>query len=852
MRGGIFSKCSCTTSVDIEVDRPTLDSQGGYVLQSGAVLDNMDSVAATSTQNEVLGFQDDAGGVDMDIGQATKGLIVDKSHNSDLGKFLERPTLITTINWQEGTSKSYTTFDPWTLFLTNTSIAKKLDNYAYIKANLKLKFVINASPFYYGCLLVSYQPLDVYNPAPIVIYNDLELIPLSQRPHLYLYPQNCQGGTMTLPFIYHKQLLSLTLAEVAKMGKIRYKSFGALLNANATLGQDCDINVYAWMEDIELIGPTVLDSMQSGEQDEYSHSGTISKPASAIARYTGLLSKIPIVGPYMTATSMVSSTVADVAALFGYTNVPVIDDVHYFKNTTLPHLASTDIGNPIDKLTLDSKNEVSIDPSVSGVALKDELNIANFCGRESFFISTTWTSADAPGALITNIAVQPHYIQNSGAADRVFYYTPSGYVANLFKYWRGDLIYRFKFICSQYHKGRVSISWSPTGQPGFNLNSSNQIYTQIVDITKNSDVEFRVPYMNEYAYLETDPVYLNQQFNHTTPLAPVNGHQNGVLALRVVNKQTSPVASADIVVLVSMRAAENIEFACPIEIDKRFGAYAIQSAEIDYDIVDKTISLGVENSKADPSINLVYIGESIKSLRTLINRSGYMFKFGSVALGATSTLYDISANIARNMLYPGYDPNGIHNANGINVPGTYRYNFVNWHPTSYLSMCFIGNRGAINWHASPNSNTVRRLTITRAIPHYKQSFSLMNYNRVTTTATTSTISQMNRLQVDAYSAGATGLTMTNPVTQTCVSAGCPMYSRYKFLSNNVDTRSFGVTEDGSIEDNVIIHAQLSNDLAVAQFFNGIDLYASAGADFSLIFFLNCPTLWYSSTVPAAI
>jgi hypothetical protein len=380
-------------------------------------------------------------------------------------------------------------------------IKRKLDNYAFIKCNLKLKIIINASPFYYGVVLVSYKPLPEYNPSVTPSNSLFEFIPLSQRPHIYLYPQNCQGGSMTLPFIYNSQWLPTTADGISSMGLLSYNSFYDLLNANSVAGSTCDISFYAWADDVEVAGPTTILSLQSTGVDEYSHAGTISKPASAMARMTGSLSKVPVIGPFMTATSMGMGAISNIASLFGYTNVPVIDDVHYFKNTNLPHLAATDIGNPVDKLSVDSKNELSIDPSICGVSLSDELNIATFCGRESYVAEFNWASTKVPGDGLYNWHVLPnHFRYVVEPSQRVFYTTPSYMVSICFKYWRGDVIYRLKFICTQYHKGRVEISWSPTGY-NFNVaNSSNQIYTQILDITETTDVEFRVPYLQSTAY----------------------------------------------------------------------------------------------------------------------------------------------------------------------------------------------------------------------------------------------------------------------------------------------------------------------------------------------------------------
>jgi len=808
------------------------------------------SSASNNTQEQILGFTDDQAGVDMDIAQPLSNTKPDKSVNADLGDFLKRPTLITEVTWTQGTTLPLDLIDPWSLFFNNPTIKKKLDNYAYIRCNLKVKFVINASPFYYGGILMTYQPLTAFNPSPILVGSDLELVPLSQRPNITLYPQNCQGGTMTLPFIYYKQYVPLTDADMAQMGRLEWKSYGILYNANSVVGSDCDINIYAWAEDVELVGPTVLDAMQSGEinmsnKDEYSHQGTISKPASAIARATGLLKDIPVIGPFMTATSMAADAVAGVASLFGYTNVPVIDDVHYFKNSTLPHLASTDIGNPVDKLTLDSKNELSIDPSISGVALEDELNIAKFCSRESFLVDFDWTSTRVPGDMLMNVAVTPvlHRALSITGGDAV-YPTPMYMVSSAFTYWRGDILFRFKILCSQYHKGRLEFNWSPNGTPGSAGNTTNQIYTKIVDITKNTDIEFRVPYIQDSAYKQINVFTTSTLISDSTPISGTSTNVNGVLTVKVVNKQTSPVASADIKILMYTRGSDNLEFAAPATIDPRQTLYQIQSNEVDYDIDCEYMNIGVKPSTPDPNLNLIYQGEKIVSLRTLLNRSSYLFSLTYRSVSAANT-YITKSVIPRFPYIPGFDLNGIHSATGPVSGVTENYNFVNWHPATWFGSCFIGHRGSMNFHVNA-SEDVKRLTISRE----RETLAAGLEDQFLTVTNVNTKSVRTAFLLENNPTGHSGLTFTNPETQNCASANVPLYSRFKFLSNNSITRTLGSSIDESNRDNVTITA--NGNTASTVYAGYRDIYVSGGPDLSFVFFLNAPTIWRLTTLPPAV
>lgn len=800
------------------------------------------STAPESSQEQIVGFMDAEASEDVSMLPGTARAPLDTSSNASLKDFLSRPTRIFEYVWTEGTTIPETVIDPWTRFFTDATIVKKLDNYAYIKCDLNIKVVINASPFYYGAALLSYIPLPIFQPQPLSVGKTL--VPCSQRPHIYLYPQNCQGGSLTLPFIYHKQWLETTALNMSQMGTLILESFDDLLNANSVVGSSCDISIYAWASDVELAGPSTLDALQSKAEDEYACEGAVSKPASAIARAANMLRDVPVIGPYMTATSMFSGSLAYMASLFGYSNVPNISDVPYYRPAAIPHLAATDIGKATEKLTLDSKNEVSIDPTIIGVKIDDELSIRNFVARESYYTAFDWASTKAPDELLWNVRVysSPN-IKTSFTGYDELSTTPLFMASALFKYWRGDIIYRFKIICSQYHKGRIEVAWCPNSTPGAQFNTSNRIYTKIFDITENNDIEFRVPYLQPTAYLLTNTTVGSTQFS-TTPLSTDSTVSNGVLTVRVVNRQTAPVASATIKVLVFVRGAENIEFATPIDISNEFGAYTIQSQPVSYDVSSTSVDIGGEPTKTDSNINLIYHGESIVTMRTLLNRSMYFYRFGFSTLPADSS-NAVRSITSRNPIYPGFDPLGIHSAIGIVSGVAEPYNYVNWHPLTWLSMCFLGNRGSIDYQLNPLTTSYSRLSMDRE----SKTRSVSNYDTITSNLNSLSASQRARHVVNIFSAGNSGMALTNTRTQSTLSASVPMYSNYKFLTNGIYDRTLGSSLDGSDRDTVTLLAE-SNSTSVSTN-SGVDVYCSAGIDYSLLFFINTPTIYRMDSLPTA-
>jgi hypothetical protein len=821
-------------------------------IQADSGVDTEAVVASAESTEQNVGFNDSDNNVISSIPHPMSYTKVDNSQNVDLGDFLKRPVQIQEFSWTVGGTLDAATdnFHPWNLFFNHTSIKKKLDNYYMVRCNLHLKFVINASPFYYGCAIASYQPMTNFNPAPVILSSAgrLENIPFSQRPHIYLYPANSQGGEMVLPFLYHKNWLDATSStDLTEMGAIFVNSFDTLKVAS-TSTSPIRITVYAWAEDIEVAGPTVRLAVQGkrGKKDEYSHEGTVSKPASAIARAAGSLSSVPIIGPFATATSYAAEAVSEIASLFGYTDVPVIDDVHAYVPKPFPNMAATDIGHPIEKLTLDSKNELTIDPKIAGADVSDELLISSFVTRESYIFSTSWSATDTINTSLFYSRVTPRLQATESITNGdTIYATPMSHVARCFKYWRGDLIYKFKFICTKFHQGRVRINWDPRGDIASSGDYTTETYTRIVDISEENEIEFTVPYTQLTSYLNVD-TSIGQVFGSSGILTTAVGSKyNGLLTMRVLNQQTSPITTADIDILVFVRASDNMEFCAPVDLDNTISPYAIQG---DFDSGNTQFDLGTKPSTTDPNTNLIYMGEHVSSLRQLMRRSSMYRRINETANVVLQRHCTMRSVLGRSLAYPGYDTYGYNTAIGLTSAVSEPYNWVCWTYTTWFSTCFVGSRGSYHYYVNgsylqgSNAVTVARSTET----HTSSNFLITNFDD----PGTGNLDYERRVcDGENQSLGMTGLNIVNQRTMAGNNTSVPMYSRYKFLSNSVLSRNNGKLDDESNSDSIAItmlyptNADLSSDHA------HLDIYASAGTDFNLIFFLNVPVLYHYDSLP---
>lgn len=819
----------------------------GCVLQATPEPIPSEASVVTEFTSQTTAFADQVTGVS--IGQPAAfgdADIADAVTSAGLSDFLSRPVRIHSFTLLESDPVGYSaSINPWHLFFNNTNIKYKLNNYAFLRCNLKIKIVINASPFYYGALRACYQPLPNFSPHGIYNLATKELIPYSQQPGFFVYPQDCEGGEMTLPFLNPKNFLRVQVAQdFTDMGTLKFYNYAALRSANGAVGVGISVQTYAWAEDVVLAGPTVGLSMQA--VDEYGQ-GPISKPATTIAKIAGLLTGVPIFGKFATATEMGAKAVAGIAQLFGYTNVPVIEPARPYRPLPMPPLATSEIGYPIEKLTFDPKNELAIDPSIVGCGSEDELSIESLVSRQSFLTSTNWSTTTPVDTPLFTTVVTPNMYDFSSSK---FYLTPMALVSRLFKYWRGDIIFTFKVVASKYHKGRIRISYDPanadvqtTGDVGA------LVFNTIVDIGAESETEVRVPYQQALAWLQTDQTNTPIRFStSTTPaLSYTDSLHNGVLSVKVLTLLTAPEASSSVDVLVFVRAAENFELSYAQPPQTNLSYFDVQAKPEPFEAVN-TLS-GVDHMPMSTSGEVIvdrariYMGENVRSVRQLLRRTNMLD-----ILQSTSTINDgvMWIHSPKWPVHYGYDPNGINKARNNANTADVSFNWVKSTPWHFLVPCFVGQRGSMFWTFNVDAPTpVKRILVSKLSGSTVSSFNL------TTEAAPVLPSGGPRQIWSRVWPTSGGSAITNQLTNGAVSVSTASYTPFKFQSTDPANCS-AIPTSGSEYDGAC-NEVLRLDIPLAQAANTIHVerYFGVGTDYNMIFFRNVPTFYQYSSTPAA-
>lgn len=811
--------------------------------------------------SQTVSFVDNAEGeVVMAASPVNPVARVDNTDDLSLGSFLARPTTISTFNWlTSDTTGVLATIRPWHAFLINPRIRKKIDNFAYFRGKLHIKVVINGTPFQYGLMRACYSPLlgtiqDKIRPSPS---GPIPLLtPYSQQPGFYITPAANAGGQMELPFFRHTNWLDMTVdAEVNDMGTINFVIYAPLGVAVSGGTTSVTVQVFAWASDVELMGTTQRLTLQGDEYVE----GPVSKVATAIGNAASYLTHIPRIGPFARATEIGATAIGTIARMFGFTNVPVIADVHAFQPQNAPMLASAHIGTPVQKLTLDPKQELSIDPGLHGLSSDDELALPYILGKESYFGATSWSTSDPLDTLIFNMRVTPCLctapaILNGAAVEvgRRVYHTPTSYVSQMFAAWRGSLIVRIKIVATKFHKGRLKISYDPRGDISVNNPDLNEVYTQIVDIGEEDDIELEIPYHQQYPWLYLDPT-ISENWAPGNPLNRRSRLDNGLLTVRVLTTLQAPAAGT-INVLAFVRGGHDLEFANPrTRIGYEDGhptpsLFALQAEDVT-NIVPVKYVVGVPSHPHSERYGQNF-GEAIGSLRTLLHR--YMTMDTVQLVGGVADSTNVWRKIFKIMPpTPGYDPNWgtITRAANIVGAGDSNYYFGPMVHMPYVASMYVGYRGGANYNVTPSVDRMNAISDIR-VARTTQVFSVANtrwFNLSTSVLDSETNSAkalaLNSSEYLSRSLG--GLAITATPTNNSLTFQLPDFKIANFSLATPNGYVNGLPTDGT--DRLSADLSICTRIGPAGAFSQINVQTqiAAAPDFTCHFWLCCPTLDYS-------
>lgn len=807
------------------------------------------------------------------------------TNDASLQNFFSRPIKIAEQEWATSTALAFD-FDPWSLYFENPRVINRIVNFNLLRCKLHVRFVINGNGFQYGRALVNYLPLanfdDLSSNAALV---PQDLVQASQQPHIFLNPTTSTGGDLVLPFFFYRNYLQIPNSEWDAMGRIFVRSINPLKHANGATDV-VTVSVFAWAEDVSL---SVLTSTepgtlvpQMGDEVDEASSGKISGPATALAHIAQSMSSVPVIGPYARATSNMASATAGLAKMFGYCRPPDVSDAHGMKPTYTSNMALTNVPDTTQKLTLDSKQELTIDPRIAGLGDTDPMDIKSIAARESYLTTFTWSIGDAPETLLWNSRVTPvTWAESIVGTTRAMHLPACAFAALPFRYWTGKMKFRFQIVCSSFHKGRLKIVYDPKTirSTEYNVN-----YLDIIDIADKQDFTIEVgngqsdtllrhfePGPNSYT-----EVYSTTAYASTEP-------DNGVIGVYIVNELTTPNSTVnnDIEINVYVSMGDDFEVYVPVDtiglyqfkpnpgdvggllapegeldvlpplpemeitdlepqVGEEVVSEAVNENENDAPLQEESISLGMSGQDLS-KVNLVFTGESIASFRTLLKRYNLFRAFGAYNSNVNTCGISMAA-------FP-YLKGGV--AGAVNTTSAGQpINYCNTVMLHWVTHAFSGWRGSIRWKMIPqgnfNENNVMQAWVQRRDRHTSPKFNEQTlvaptFTNATVAARTSVLTNV----VPDYSHppyGATGFAISNARVNPSLEWEMPYYNHIRFNPGKEENYTTGDPRCEIFD----LSVYTQGTTATAMY-----LYCAAGEDFQTYFFTGLPRVYRVNGPPAA-
>jgi len=804
--------------------------------ESGNVTNNV-AIAQSVDKHQTLSFRDGAAqwiSSIPNIFDRTRDVAM--SDDVALKDFFERPVLIASYQWDPASVvKFYQKINPWTLFFGNSRIVNRINNFHLMRSKLKVKIVINGNSFYYGRMMVDYQISPGTDNVSLVTTGTTTapLISASQRLHMFLDPTESQGGIMCIPYISEYNNMVIPTSTWSTQGVLTFREVNSLKHANGSVNP-VSISVYAWAEDVKLSIPTKNNcGTLVAQAGEYSDS-PVQNMMSSVAATAGKLVMAPMIGPYAKATQIAAGAAGSIAKLMGYSRPVQIENHTVVRRQLIGPMANTDRGDTCTKLTVDSKQELTIDPRVMGIVPEDELAVAYIASKESFLTTFTWLISDRINTRLFNILITPMVGQTNGG---FFHTTACAFAALPFKYWRGTMIYRFQIVASAYHRGRLLFVYEPKQQTGSPETQTQ--YSRIVDLTDERDFTMEVGWANERTFQNVG-LYTDMSIVYGTTTQVIGGGttDNGVLTVFVLNDLTSPsdVVNNDIRINVFVRAKEDFEVAVPGNAHEQVvyqTTLVPQSGELPQETDDSNSPVMMEVKECvakcleSDSTYDVYFGEKVSSMRQMLKRYNY---FTTYLMGTTA----VSTKRVVDYDFPVYGGAST-SARHTNV--TNPVNNVTTTMLNYLAPAYVGYRGGIRYKLiaqSEGSNSGGRLIVVR---NTSDTGSYGNVITSVDTTTSGTFADTMALKVSMAPGGEATDLQVSPVLEIEL----PYYANRRFTWTRQIVGDFVSTAYQFLTHTIIMRGPSTT--------NYIDKYVAVAEDFQLLLFQGQPPFVSRSITP---
>lgn len=672
------------------------------IILSSANLHPQSSVESGREQdnvsNEVMDFQIRDGAFASHLEMVRDETFeVSRSDGVGIIDFLKRPVNIYEGVWTGSTDPSVD-LNLLQLFTADARVSNRINHYAYMSGVMCVRIACNGSPYHYGKLVaaVNHWPeMDTSLSSGISVYQAYQL------PHIDVNPTMGVAGCLEIP-LYHPHN-AFPLKTIPHIVDLAVRTINPLRLAGQAPSDVTSIQftVWAWMKEYELYSPTAInmDSL-SPQADEYIKP-SVSTGATAIANAFGALTSLPYVGKYMRISEMAMRVSSTLASLLGYSRPSSAEFERKITPRLITNLCNVNFDDACTKLSLDVKQEVTIDSNVTGYKEDDDMILLNIAKREGLVGSYVW---DTTTSYLQRFLVSPLLCASETTSDDnlKLHLTPVGYVSVPFNYWRGCLKLRIEVVGSAFHRGKLRIVYDPY-QP---VNSDwttvvNTNYNYLMDIANEREYVMNIGWATNRPYLHLGPADLTFSAVADTLLTDFDiSRHNGTISMYVEHPLRSVAGDTNPLVYINayLSAGDDFSLADPTDFEmNRFS----NNYDLKVNSIEETPGagmapvpellptfelnkVGADSYTTNDKYALTFFGEHVISIRQLVKRycAAYTRKYISETSDNVSYMIYNHNDFP---LYGGYSPTGVEPTSAYGTVNLATYaNYLTWYTPMFL------------------------------------------------------------------------------------------------------------------------------------------------------------------------
>lgn len=437
----------------------------------------------------------------------------------NISTILQRPVLIQTLSWDttQIANAELAAFDFPNILasLTSQPVHQILSSFVYFRSNFCLRFQLNSTKFHIGRLVAS------VNPMRRLPDSSINLVSMTGLPNVKIDASESTLTELEVPFTHIQTYLTTNSESIYDvLARVSVRVFNQLqVSTGAT--SSLSLSVFAYMKQPSIEVPIYTHTPQLPSIQSHAPSimegvdDTISGVKGAVSNgLSGAWGKM--VGSIGQA---VGGVVTGLQSVFNF-DMPTYPVPEHGRVTKFTSTLCHGTGRPAfdTRLSLHPVSLHVVDPSLSGTS-GDEQFIPNIISTPMLIDQMVWETTISPGVLIKPnhvfrkiqgaFIVEPQMCwANVGVPNNnniELFPTYLSFITSRFARWRGSLEFRLEVVCSQFHTGRLAISFIPNTPPLVARPLDAELMAcplQVLDLQESHEFSWTIQYVSSTVWKE--------------------------------------------------------------------------------------------------------------------------------------------------------------------------------------------------------------------------------------------------------------------------------------------------------------------------------------------------------------